>query len=157
MDWVINTHRTQSQEKDKNNSAWLEWDIDTSHTGRNSTQNTRSTASDPPQTGHHTALPTIGRWSHLDENTVVTACVIVTDAVPRRGSIACCRAGLTAVVRYKPYSCLAIGSTCAVYQDDVPSRASRHRLLQAAKPKRKQLPLALAKTIPSTKIHAHTP
>jgi hypothetical protein len=29
LDWAINTHQTQTQEKKKNNSGRSEWDIDT--------------------------------------------------------------------------------------------------------------------------------
>jgi len=95
-------HALNSNSREKEKQLWsVEWDIDMSHTGQSSAQNTRLTASEPPQTSHHTAPPTAVRQSLQDENTtIITACAIVADAVPCQGSRR--QAGLTAVVRCKP-------------------------------------------------------
>jgi hypothetical protein len=54
LDWIINTHRTQTQRGRKNNSGRSEWDLNTSHTSQSSTQNTHSAASK-----HHKPVTTM--------------------------------------------------------------------------------------------------
>jgi hypothetical protein len=84
---VTNNHADkQTQQKEKNNSGQLDWDIDTNYTKPKLNSEKRTTTNSNPPAGHHTALPK-PQTIRTSGRVVVTTRGVVADDNPHRTSL----------------------------------------------------------------------